>query len=148
MPTTSCAARAAAFLSPSTVFVFLAAALLGAALPYAAAMADPAAAGPPAPTAGENRNELEEIVVTAEKRESTVQATPISITALSAGDLAEQNITSVEDMIGKVPGISLRTAGPGQTEYEMRGLSAGGGTAGPVGFYIDEKPPVAAAGGV
>jgi iron complex outermembrane recepter protein len=140
MLTTPCAARAAAFLSPSTVFVFLAAALFGTALPYAAAMADPAAAGPPAPAAGESRNELEEIVVTAEKRESTVQATPISITALSASDLAEENIASVEDLIGKVPGISLRTAGPGQTEYEMRGLSAGGGTAATVGFYLDETP--------
>jgi iron complex outermembrane receptor protein len=39
-----------------------------------------------------------------------------------------------------VPGISIRTAGPGQTEYEMRGLSAGGGTAATVGFYLDETP--------
>ena len=139
---TSCAAYAAAFLSRSTLFAFLAAATLGAALPYATAMADPAAAGPPsgASAAGESRNELEEIVVTAEKRESTVQATPISITALSGTDLAEQNIASVEDLVGKVPGVSLRTAGPGQTEYEMRGLSAGGGTAATVGFYIDETP--------
>jgi iron complex outermembrane recepter protein len=88
---------------------------------------------------------LEEIVVTAEKRESTVQATAISMTALSAGDLAQENITSVEDLVGKVPGISLRTAGPGQTEYEMRGLSSGGGTAATVGFYIDETPLSASA---
>jgi outer membrane receptor protein involved in Fe transport len=102
---------------------------------------DPAAAGPAG--TGESspaKGELEEIVVTAEKRDSTVQATPISITALSAGDLAQQNIVSVEDLVAKVPGISLRTAGPGQTEYEMRGLSAGGGTAATVGFYIDETP--------
>src|SRR5580700_890381 len=107
MPTTSCAARAAAFLSPST-FVFLAAALFGAALPYAAALADPAAAGPPAPAAGESRNELEEIVVTAEKRESTVQATPISITALSADELTTENVFTVEDLAGAVPGVSMR----------------------------------------
>ena len=48
-------------------------------------------------------------------------------------------------LVGKVPGISLRTAGPGQTEYEMRGLSAGGGTAATVGFYIDETPLSASA---
>ena len=139
---TSCAAHAAAFLSPYALLVSLATALLGGALPCAPAVADPAAAGPAAeaPPTAENKNELEEIVVTAEKRESTVQATPISITALSANDLAAQNITSVEDLVGKVPGISLRTAGPGQTEYEMRGLSAGGGTAATVGFYIDETP--------
>jgi iron complex outermembrane receptor protein len=96
------------------------------------------------PPATENSG-LEEIVVTAEKRESTVQATAISITALSATDLAQENIVTVEDLVGKVPGISLRTAGPGQTEYEMRGLSSGGGTAATVGFYIDETPLSASA---
>jgi outer membrane receptor protein involved in Fe transport len=102
---------------------------------------DPAAAGPAGTgEATPAKGDLEEIVVTAEKRDSTVQATGISITALSANDLAQQNITSVEDLVGKVPGISLRTAGPGQTEYEMRGLSAGGGTAATVGFYLDETP--------
>jgi len=97
-------------------------------------------AAPSGNTPAENNGGLEEIVVTAEKRESTVQATAISITALSAGDLAQENIVTVEDLVGKVPGISLRTAGPGQTEYEMRGLSSGGGTAATVGFYIDETP--------
>ena len=89
--------------------------------------------------------ELEEIVVTAEKRESTVQATAISLTALSAGDLAQQNIEMPEDLVGKIPGISLRTSGPGQTEYEARGLSAGGGAAATVGFYLDETPISASA---
>jgi len=102
-------------------------------------------AAPSGNTPAENNGGLEEIVVTAEKRESTVQATAISITALSAGDLAQENIVTVEDLVGKVPGISLRTAGPGQTEYEMRGLSSGGGTAATVGFYIDETPLSASA---
>jgi len=83
---------------------------------------------------------LEEIVVTAEKRDSTVQATAISMTAISGEQLAAQGIKTVEDIAAKVPGISIRTAGPGQTEYEMRGLSAGGGSAATVGFYLDETP--------
>jgi iron complex outermembrane receptor protein len=132
-----CAADTAAFLASSIL-----SALLGAALLCGAAMADPA--GPenpakPAPAA-KSGTELEEIVVTAEKRESTVQATAISITALTSEDFKQENITSVEDIVGKVPGISIRTAGPGQTEYEMRGLSAGGGSAATVGFYLDETP--------
>jgi len=105
------------------------------------AHAGPAGAAP----AGAGAPELEEIVVTAEKRESTVQATAISLTALSASDLSEQNIQTPEDLVGKVPGISLRTSGPGQTEYEARGLSAGGGAAATVGFYIDETPISASA---
>src|SRR5277367_497335 len=111
----------------------------------AVSLSGPAWAAAPGTTPAENSPGLEEIVVTAEKRESTVQATAISITALSSTDLAQDNITSVEDLVGKVPGISLRTAGPGQTEYEMRGLSAGGGTAATVGFYIDETPLSASA---
>jgi iron complex outermembrane recepter protein len=154
MKKTSRAACAAAS-SPSILISLLGSALIGAGL-CGTALAEPdpspggagAAAGPastaaaPAPKTG---GELEEIVVTAEKRESTVQATAISLTALSSGDLAQQNIAVPEDLIGKVPGISLRTSGPGQTEYEARGLSAGGGAAATVGFYIDETPISASA---
>jgi len=146
-----CAADAAAFLPASVLSALLGAALAGAALLCAPAMADPdpAAAGPANPAgtapAAKSTGELEEIVVTAEKRESTVQATAISLTALSAGDLSQQNIAVPEDLIGKVPGISLRTSGPGQTEYEARGLSAGGGSAATVGFYLDETPISASA---
>ena len=96
-------------------------------------------------TAGGETGEVAEIVVTAEKRESTVQATAISMTAIGGNDLANQDIANIEDLVGKVPGVSLRTAGPGQTEYEMRGLSAGGGTAATVGFYLDETPLSASA---
>src|SRR5882762_1680205 len=99
----------------------------------------------PAGNAPAENTGLEEIIVTAEKRESTVQATPIAMTALSAGDLAEQNITSIQDLVGAIPGISLRTAGPGQTEYEMRGLGSSGGSVATVGFYIDETPLSASA---
>ena len=67
------------------------------------------------------------------------------MTALSAGDLSEQNITSIQDLVGAIPGISLRTAGPGQTEYEMRGLASSGGSVATVGFYLDETPLSASA---
>jgi iron complex outermembrane recepter protein len=44
-----------------------------------------------------------------------------------------------------VPGVSFRTAGPGQTEYEMRGLTSAGGSVATVGFYLDEVPLSASA---
>src|ERR1700722_15043340 len=114
----------------------------------AMATPDPAARAPAAsgaPTPAKGGGELDEIVVTAEKRESTVQATAISMTALSGADLSMQDIANVEDLVGKVPGVSIRTAGPGQTEYERRGLSAGGGSAATVGFFLDETPLSASA---
>lgn len=114
------------------------------ALLCAVTLSTAAQAAAPANTPGENVG-LEEIVVTAEKRDSTVQATPIAMTALSAGDLSQENITSIQDLVGAIPGISLRTAGPGQTEYEMRGLGSAGGSVATVGFYIDETPLSASA---
>lgn len=90
---------------------------------------------------------LEEIVVTAEKRESTVQDTPISMTALSGDVLQQEGISGISGIIQAVPGLSQRTAGAGQTELEMRGLSSSGGSSPTVGFYLDDYPltPAAAA---
>src|ERR1700736_1038190 len=96
-------------------------------------------------TAPLSEKDLAEVVVTAEKREATVQETPISISALSAAQLQNENITTLEDLAGAVPGVSMRTAGPGQTEYEMRGLTSAGGSTATVGFYIDETPLSASA---
>src|SRR5580658_5867838 len=136
-----CAADARAGIRAVVIFALLCAATLS-----GPALAEPA--GPATPsgnTPAENSPGLEEIVVTAEKRESTVQATPISITALSAEDLTTENVFTIEDLAGAVPGVSMRTAGPGQTEYEMRGLTSAGGSAATVGFYLDEIPLSASA---
>ena len=127
---------------------FAAAAADAAAPADADAAAGPAApaSGPAAPT-GESSGEprLEEVVVTAEKREATVQTTAISMSALSDAQLQSQGIATVEDLAAKVPGVSMRTAGPGQTEYEMRGLTSAGGSTATVGFYLDDVPLSASA---
>jgi iron complex outermembrane recepter protein len=83
---------------------------------------------------------LQEVVVTAEKRTSTVQDTPISITAISAADIAARGLTDFNSLAVSVPGIAMRTSGPGQTEFEMRGLNSSGGNTSMVGFYLDETP--------
>ena len=93
---------------------------------------------------------LEEIVVTAEKRASTVQDTPISITAVSGADLAARGITDFSTLAAETPGISMRNNGPGQTEFEMRGMTSSGGNSPTVGFYLDDVPmtsPAAAQNG-
>jgi iron complex outermembrane receptor protein len=93
---------------------------------------------------------IEEVVVTAEKRESTVQKTPISITAISGADLQAQGLSSLLSVAQQVPGVSFKTSGPGQTEFEMRGLTSTGGESPTVGFYLDETaltPPAMAQNG-
>jgi iron complex outermembrane receptor protein len=82
--------------------------------------------------------ELQEIVVTAEKRDSTVQKTPISITAISGSDLQAQGLSDMTSVAQQVPGVSFKTSGPGQTEFEIRGLTSTGGESPTVGFYLDD----------
>jgi len=82
--------------------------------------------------------DLQEIVVTAEKRESTVQKTPISMTAISGEDLQAAGISDFTSVAQEVPGLSFKTSGPGQTEFEIRGLTSTGGESPTVGFYLDD----------
>jgi iron complex outermembrane receptor protein len=82
--------------------------------------------------------ELTEIVVTAEKRESTVQKTPISITAISGAELQAEGLSDMTSVAQQVPGVSFKTSGPGQTEFEIRGLTSTGGESPTVGFYLDD----------
>ena len=82
----------------------------------------------------------EEVVVTAERRASTVQRTPISMTVITGKALQARGLTSVEAVAAETPGVSFKTGGPGQTEFEMRGLSSTGGESPTVGFYVDDTP--------
>jgi outer membrane receptor protein involved in Fe transport len=113
----------------------------------AALLVMPRAFGQSADAAAATKDTLEEIVVTAEKRSSTIQDTPISMSARTGEELQQVGITDLTGVIHEVPGISVRTAGPGQTELEMRGLSSSGGAAPTVGFYLNDYPltPPAAA---
>ena len=82
----------------------------------------------------------EEIIVTAQKRASTVQTTPISISAFSGADLQDRGINSLAELAQGTPGVSLKSEGPSQTEIEMRGMTSSGGNSATVGFYLDDVP--------
>ena len=90
--------------------------------------------------AAKESGKIEEIVVTAEKRESTVQKTPISMSAYSGEVLAAQGTTNMLAVAEETPGVSFRTSGAGQTEFEVRGLSSSGGATATVGYYFDDVP--------
>src|SRR6202140_4208337 len=89
---------------------------------------------------------LGEIIVTAQKRASTVHDTPISITAVSGADIQDRGITDISTLAAATPGVSLKSNGPGQTEIEMRGMTSSGGNSATVGFYLDDIPMTAPAG--
>jgi iron complex outermembrane recepter protein len=94
---------------------------------------------------GSDLGQLEEIVVTAAKREATIETTSISITAVSGGDIANRGFTDLASLLQTVPGVSIRTSGPGLNEFEMRGVASNGGNSPTVGFYFDDTPLTAAA---
>lgn len=87
--------------------------------------------------------ELQEIVVTATKRSTSLQDTPISIAAVTGEDLLNRGIGGVSALAAETPGVSMKNNGPGQTEYEMRGVSSIGGYTATVGFYLDDVPMTA-----
>src|SRR4029077_18896764 len=118
----------------------LGATIIGASVLAGAARADQGAAqsGSGVAAAGAPAQTLEEVVVTAEKRESTVQKTPISVTAIEGTVLQAAGVTDMLTLAQQVPGISFKTSGPGQTEFEMRGLTSTGGESPTVGFYLDD----------
>src|SRR5580692_670805 len=96
----------------------------------AAAVWAPLAAAAPvvaASDSAESETGLTEITVTAEKYKSTIQDTPISLSAMTGDQLDAEGITTVEALAREVPGLSVRSAGPAETEYEARGLASNGG---------------------
>lgn len=88
---------------------------------------------------------LDEMVVTSQKRASTLQTTPVSITAVGGDDLQDRGITNFSTLAQSTPGVSLKSEGPGQTEIELRGMTSSGGNSPTVGFYLDDIPLTAPA---
>ena len=84
---------------------------------------------------------LQQIVVTATRERTTVQTTAISISAVTGSQIATRGLVNVNSLVRSVPGIAVRdTGGPGEEEYEIRGLNSQGGSSSMVGMYFGEIP--------
>ena len=83
---------------------------------------------------------LDEIIVTAQKREERLQDVPMSLTALSADSLVQRNQVQLESYVRDVPGFSFSDRGNGQTSLILRGISTGAGTNSTVGIAVDDVP--------
>lgn len=72
------------------------------------------------------RNDLSEVIVTAQKRSERLQDVPVPVTAVGADALLEQSQYRLEDYYSDVPGINL-APGPSGTSsvLTIRGLSSG-----------------------
>ena len=92
-----------------------------------------------ADTAGadETAGPLQEIVVTATRREESLSKVPISVTALTQEALDIRGIKDFQDVARFTPGVNIDNSGT--NNISIRGISSSGG-AGTTGIYIDDTP--------
>jgi iron complex outermembrane receptor protein len=89
---------------------------------------------------------LEEIMVTAQKRTTSLQDVPFSIAAVTAEDINSSGASNIVELARNVPGLYITDLGPGQSQVAIRGISAGqvvrdqAGVKESVGIYLDESP--------
>ena len=87
--------------------------------------------------AGDERLALEEIIVTATKRDMRLIDVPMAVTALDGGNLVNANLLQIEDFASQVPGLHTVKSGNRATQVVLRGLNSGGSGA-TVSTLIDE----------
>ena len=107
------------------------------------AHAQGAAAAPatPASAPAQPQGNLQQVLVTAQKREQALIDVPASVTAISATRLTEGGLDRLEDYVAEVPGMSITALSRGYTSVVLRGISTGISQATPsTAFYIDEAP--------
>lgn len=101
--------------------------------------------GPAAALAQDPVVEVEEVIVTGTKRESTIQDVPFSINAQTEEDIQRSGAVTLEDLSRNVAGLTIQNLGPGQSQVAIRGVSAGQvvrdqpGVKEQVGVYLDES---------
>lgn len=94
---------------------------------------------------------IEEVIVTANKRAQTANEVGLSITAISGEKLAEQKLTSLEDITSTVPGLTFATSQQNTPILTLRGVGFNESSLGvypATSLYVDEIPlpfPVMAA---
>ena len=91
---------------------------------------------------------IEEIIVTATRREGSIQDVPINIAAVDGARLKEQGFSDISELLAFVPGINaINQGGRNSNQTIVRGLNAeglgqgsGNDTGGTVATYLGEIP--------
>ena len=90
-------------------------------------------------------SEVEELVVTARKRDEALIDVPFSVSAQSEQVMRNRGITNVEELSRNIASFTVQNLGPGQSQVAIRGISAGQivrdqpGVKEQVGVYLDES---------
>jgi iron complex outermembrane receptor protein len=87
-----------------------------------------------------NGQEIENVIVTAQKRAANIQDVPLSVAAIDGAALENSGIEDVSDIARRTPGVAVSTTGPGRTQIIIRGVSSVTGSQATTGVYQDEVP--------
>lgn len=85
--------------------------------------------------------QLDEIVVTAERRQESLQDVPIAVTAFSEAKMEQLKIEDFHDLAFQIPGFSINTFSKSRNNPALRGGSsslASAGAENAVGLFIDD----------
>ena len=95
----------------------------------------------PVAPAAQEQSLLEEIIVTAQKREQNIQDIPVAVTALSGDELVEHGITDMFDLQQSAPGLIVDQSQTATTaNFSIRGIGTSSQNFGlepSVGLYVD-----------
>jgi iron complex outermembrane recepter protein len=84
----------------------------------------------------EQKGLLEEVIVSARKKDESSLDIPINVTSFNGDQLEKLKARDFADFAGSVPGLQFQDLGPGDKEYIIRGVNAKGPST--VGVYYDE----------
>jgi outer membrane receptor protein involved in Fe transport len=99
-------------------------------------------------TSASDSEGIQEIVVTAQRRNESLENVPITIQAITGDTLKQLNVESFDDLLRFTPNVTYSGNGPGTGNIFMRGLSSGGSgnqsqsTTAPfpnVALYLDDQ---------
>jgi|HubBroStandDraft_4_1064222.scaffolds.fasta_scaffold00025_34 iron complex outermembrane receptor protein len=84
---------------------------------------------------------LQEVIVTATKREENVYDVPVSMTVFSADDISRNRIVTPDDFAVRVPGLTYIPYGSNEAYFSMRGIELDDDSSGedqPVVLFVDD----------
>ena len=100
-------------------------------------------------TAESQERQIEEVVVSATKKDESASKIPVTVTALTEETLKEMNVSNFDEYVEYLPNVTSGGRGPGQSTIYIRGLAVdsvnvmlatAAGSQPNVALYIDEQP--------
>ena len=92
------------------------------------------------PVAESDGGQLQDIIVTAQRREQSLQQVPISVTAFNAASIAALSAETIGDLDSFTPGLTINDTSVTQPSFTIRGVQTddfGIGTDPSVGIFVD-----------